>query len=157
MENENKIKAGDHIGHVQSWGISKTNAGNPQVFARFDIGLTWWGTLKEGRGREISLESLVVMGFKGDDLADLVRDPMGALDKDKDLRLVVEYEADQSGELKPRIKWINDVAGPMKNQMNETDALAALANLKVAGDLMKIRKDKGVNLDATEPSSDIPF
>ncbi len=158
MSNEPKLNAGDHIGHVVNWGLSETNGGNPQVYVAMDVGLTWFGYLNEGRAREITLEALVTMGFKGDDLADLVRNPVDALDKNKDLSLVVEHRT-YKGKTKAEIIWVNEIGGGIKNKLDEADALKALSNLKVAGDLMKIRQEKGVKTEspAQETAGDIPF
>lgn len=166
MIDEQKIKAGDHVGQVQAWGILEGKKA-PQVFVKMSIGLTWFGSLAEGRAREITLEALVTMGFQGDELEDLVKDPFNALDKTRDLRLVVEYEADKNGDMKPRIRWVNDLLGPgFKNQLDEGNALKALSNMKVKGDLLKIRKDKNVSNEpkreyvpeGSQPEAgDIPF
>lgn len=162
-----QITAGDHVGQVVSWGLLEGKKA-PQVFVKMDIGLTWFGSLAEGRAREITLEALVTMGFQGDDLSDLLKYPENALDKNRDLRLVVEYEPDGNGEPKPRIRWVNDVnGGKFKNQLGEVDALKALSGLKVKGDLMKIRKDRGLDNEpkrqlnvpaGSEPTAEeIPF
>ena len=155
MSEKEKIKAGDHIGHVVAWGILEGKQA-PQVFAQMDIGLSWFGSLKEGRAREITLESLVTMGFKGDDLMQLVRNPDSALDKTKDLRLVVEYDAqntDKNGDPRAVIRWVNEIGG-FKNQMDESNALKALSGMKVKGDLMKIRQEKGVKAEPA-PQTDM--
>lgn len=147
QNNDGKIQAGRHIAHPQAWGVRETKSGDPQIYVKFDLGLTWFGSLKEGRAREITLESLVTMGFMGDDLSELVSNE-NALDKNKDVALVVEYEANQNGEPVPRIKWVNDVDGGMKGKMDATDAIKALKMLKVKGDLAHIRKEKGVSAES---------
>ena len=145
--NDGKIQAGRHLAHPQTWGVRETAKGDPQIYVQFDLGLTWYGSLKEGRAREITLESLVTCGFMGDDLSELVSNE-NALNKKKDVSLVVEYEADQNGEPKPRIKWVNEVGGGMKGKMDATDAIKALKMMKVKGDLAHIRKEKGVSAEA---------
>lgn len=145
-ENNGKLRAGRHLAHVQSWGIRETQAGTPQVFVKFDLGLTWFGTLKEGRAQEITLEALVTMGFMGDDLTELVNNE-NALDKNKDVAVVVEYES-REGKNEPQatIKWVNEVdGGNMKGKLDEKDAIAKLKSLKVKGELAHIRKEKGIS------------
>ena len=153
------LKAGDHIGHVIAWGVLEGKKA-PRVFAQMDVGLSWFGSLAEGRAREITLEALVTMGFNGDDLSDLVKNP-NALDKNKDLRLVVEHEPHyETGVLQANIKWVNEVSGGFKTQMDEGSALKALGSMKVKGDLIKIRNEKGVTVSETASPADseeIPF
>jgi len=161
--NEEKIKAGNHIGQVTAWGVLEGKQA-PQVFVKTTIGLTWFGSLSE-RALNITLKSLVTMGFMGDDLSELVKNQENALDKNKDLELVVEYET-YNGETRPKIKWVNDLGGGFKNQMDSGTAVKALSGLKVKGDLMKIRQEKGITVNQVsqtfgganfDADNDIPF
>jgi hypothetical protein len=145
MKMNEKLKAGYHDAKPTSWGILEGKKA-PQVFVKFDLGVTWFGSFAEGRAREITLEALVVMGYQADELTALVNDP-NALDKGKTVSLKIGYDplkVDKQGEMRPVVEFVNEPGGGMKNALGEGDALKALMGLKVKGDLMKIRKDKGV-------------
>lgn len=164
MSNE-KFIVGDNVGKPLAWGILEGKKA-PQVYVKTSIGLSWFGSLAEGKAMEITLTALVNMGFKYDSLDMLVKDPDGALDKNKDVIFVVEYDENRmdpkTGDPVPKIRWVNSLGGGFKKQMNEKDALAALSSLKVKGDLMAIREEMGVQKplpteSAPQPSGDIPF
>jgi hypothetical protein len=136
------LKIGDHVGHVVSWGIREAKSGMPQVFVKTDLagGLMWFGSLNEGKAREITLKALFVMGFCGNDLTELVSDPE-ALDVKKDIRFTVDHDTDETGKIRASIKWVNEISGSMKGQLVDADAIKALSALKLKGDILKMKQE----------------
>jgi len=147
------LKQGDHIAHVASWGVRETKSGAPQIFVKLDNGLTWFGSLNEGKAREITLKALFVMGFCGNDLDELVTDS-DALDVNKDLRVVVEHDTDENGKIRAVAKWINEIGGgAMKGTLDHKSAVSALKGLKAKGDIMKLKKELNVVDREKKPTS----
>jgi len=149
-KNDGKLRAGRHVAHVESWGVRETKSGGHQVFVKFDLGPMWFGSLNEGRAREITLEALVTMGFRGDDLSSLVKDD-ACLDKYKTVAIVVSYKTvDGKDEPQLNVDWVNEVdGGSVKGSLDEKSAIVALSGLKVKGDLAHIRKEKGIDANSS--------
>ena len=111
-----EIKAGKYLGRILDYGIGVTKEGNPQAVILFAFSdamdnrheMTWYGTLKEGRGREITIDALLVCGLRGNNLETLADGVQGhALDAGREVQLTIEYQKDQNGREHPRVKWIN--------------------------------------------------
>ena len=151
---EGKLRAGRHLAHVESWGVRETKNGDAQVYVKFDLGLMWFGLLNGGRAQDFALEALVTMGFMGDDLSELVSNE-SALDKNKDVAIVVEYEpVEGKDEPQATVKWVNEVdGGQVKGTMDEKSAIAKLKGLKVKGELSHIRKEKGISDEMRKQSA----
>jgi hypothetical protein len=146
-------KSGDFIGVVKDYGIGETKAGDPQVVITFtvDFGdagqhdMNWYGTLKEGKGRDITLKALLAVGFHGE-VAGLLDPDGGAIAKGTQARLVIAEEARQDGNgTVHRIKWVNSMSGGGGGikRADPSAARAKLAKLNIEGDLAKLRAQTG--------------
>lgn len=151
------IPDGRHLAKVIDYGLGKTATGKDQAWAKFKLDgdgaeIYWYGTLSEGRGREITIDALLTMGFAGNDLTAL-EDGSGtnALDEKKSVIIVVEQDT-YNGKTKPKVKWINSVDAP-KTAKKPLDA-SDRARLKSLGsDIAARRKEMNIPV----PEEDLPF
>jgi hypothetical protein len=89
-----KYKVDDHVTtKVISWtaGISKEKQ-TPFIRVSLEGGITWTGWCKSDKSKEITINCLQVMGFKGTDLSQIKND--NALDTERDVVAVI-------GEVRP--------------------------------------------------------
>lgn len=153
-------KPGTWRGTVKDYGIGETQAGDPQVFVQFSVefpdgaaDMTWYGSLKEGKAREITLNALLNLGFKGKDVTDLLDGPDGAaIPLGIDALLVVEPN-EYNGKTTMRINWVNRPGGGgAVKRADANTAKAKLLKLGLAGELARLK--------ATTPPrqvDDVPF
>lgn len=136
------IKPGTYAGTIQSHVISETKAGEPQAAITFSLEsegrphtMTWFGSFKEGKAREITIKTLLICGLKGNN-------PAGPLEIGKQLSLVVEEEKGQDGKVRSRIRWINAL-GAVKNVIPKDMAISRLDSL--AGAVAAARMENGAH------------
>jgi hypothetical protein len=156
-------KPGKYLARVVDCGLTKTKAGDAMVLVRFkwdeentERELNWNGSLKDGRGREITMEALKVYGLKTKDLSLLVDGAENVFDTVKPVMITVELEAGTDGKDYAKIKWVNDPdrAGSFKNEItNKDEAKALLAKMNLGADLVDVVKPtkKKVVLDDGHP------
>lgn len=106
------IAPGKYTAKVLDYGISGTKAGDPQVSVKFGFGsqsMIWNGTLKQGKGQEITLKSLIVLGLTNPDkIADLADGLKGnTLDLTKEVEIDIQPDT-YEGNTTLKIKWINE-------------------------------------------------
>jgi hypothetical protein len=145
-------QSGTFKGYVQDYGIGETKAGDPQVFIVFGVNfpdgeknMTWYGSLKEGKGREITIKALLAVGFEGNDVTRLIDGTNQAaplpIAPGAEASLVIEEEERQDGNGKiHKIKWVNRLGGG--GNVKRADPVAAkakLAALNISGDIAKAR------------------
>jgi hypothetical protein len=88
--------------------------------------ITWYGYFTE-KTVERTIESLRLMGWEGDSLADLT-----GIDRN-DVFIVIEHEADQQGEIRAKVRWVNGGGGvQMKDRLDEGAAVAFAERMKGA-------------------------
>lgn len=154
-------KAGTWIGKVVDYGVTETKDGAPAVFVSFDVdmkddgvnNMTWRGSLKEGKGREITLKALLALGFRGRDVSELIDGPdSNMIDVGREAKLVCENE-EYEGKTYCKIKWVNSMTGGPSGvqRADPAQAKAKLLKLGLAGDLAKLRTTMPVD------NSDVPF
>lgn len=162
----NLVKAGKYRARPQSWCFlpSSTDPSVILVFAELSFmddmnqprTLTWRGSLKEGKAREITLKALFAMGFQSKSFAALAEP--NALDREKEVQIEVEHRASQQGKTFANIKWINKLGGEKFKKLAGTELSASLAALNIDGDLMAAAQEAGVELKDAEPNfGDLPF
>jgi hypothetical protein len=143
------VKPGTYRATILNHAISETKGGDPQAAVTFSFEadgkshtMTWFGSFKEGKAREITIKALLTCGLKGNN-------PAGELDIGKEVSIVVEDEVGQDGKTRTRIRWVNPIGG-VKNVMPADAAKAKLSDL--VGAVMAAREDHKI------PDSDeIPF
>src|SRR5690606_25930509 len=131
-----KLVPGKYEAKPKQWGLGTTSKGNPQVIVLFGIDdqdgdhheMTWFGTLKEGRGQEITLDSLLFMGFKGNDLTTLADGVEGgALDMDTPVSITIAEETNEKGQTFMKVQWVNRVGGAaFKDALSKKEAQVKL-------------------------------
>lgn len=143
------IPAGQYVAKIISHGISETKNGAPQATIQFGFDveghqrrLTWYGSFKEGKAREITLKTLLECGLKGNN-------PAGDLEIGKEMYITVDDETGEDGKVRTKVKWVNSLGG-VKNLLDTDLAKAKLGDLE--GAIMKARQD----LKIAEPD-EIPF
>lgn len=147
------ITAGRFNGKVTDYGVSASSNDNCQVFVVFDIAfpegehsMTWYGSLNAGKAREITIKSLLVLGFHSNSFDDLVDGKTsGAIEIGKEASLVIENE-EYEGKNRWKIKWVNALNNGPK-RIESGSAKAKLAALGLDGDLARIKAQSGVQDD----------
>lgn len=126
------IAGGKYRARGMSGGLGYTNGGAPQVAVELQIvedgefngeTITWFGYFTEDT-EDRTMESLRILGWKGDDLSNL--EGVG----DNDVRIVIEEEEYQ-GQVRSKVKWINKIGGlALKTPMTAQQAKAFAAQMK---------------------------
>ena len=152
-------EVGRFPGKVTDYGIGETQAGDPQVFVTFDVefslgvqSMTWFGSLKEGKAREITLKALLALGMKGGVEA-LLDGPDGAAIRVGIDASLVTSEHEYQGSTSVRIDWVNAPGGGGVKRAEPTAAKAKLLKLNLNGDLAKLRQTEPTRVD----NGDVPF
>jgi hypothetical protein len=146
-----KIQPGTYEARVSDYGIGTTNDGNAQVMVLLaykdqtgeNHEVTWFGTLKEGKGREITLKALLTMGFAGDDVAALAEGiHSNLLDAVTPVSIVLE-EHTYNDKKSIRVQWINSLGGKMmEKRIEKSQAKLLLGALNLKGDLAMLRSQQ---------------
>lgn len=116
--------------------------GNPHQIA-------WFGHLSGG-AREITVDALVRVGFKSNDLSDLNRGKE-VLDSEKDFEIVVANEPNpnKGNTLTSRVKWINLPGGSgFRERMTQENAVSLCKGFDLKGDFMAARQKAGKPAEA---------
>jgi len=120
------------------WDLGISGTGSEQVAVRFKVNeddnpafagrsYTWYGYFSD-KALDRTLESLRIMGWKSDSIAEL--DGLG--DNDVSLALGEEFN-EQTGETFLRVKFVNKPQGlALKNRMDEAAKRALAARIKGA-------------------------
>lgn len=147
------INAGKYIAKIKDYGIGSTKAGDPKAMIMFTFKdengtnheMTWNGSLKEGRAREITIDALLNCGLKGDDLSQLANGiESNVLDANIEVELDIQHK-EYEGKIGPRISWINRPGGAaFRDKMEHTIAVQKMAGLNLKADVMARRKEKGI-------------
>lgn len=137
-----------------SAALGVTGTGKEQIGVLFELlegpdegkHITWYGYFTDA-AVDRTLESLRHMGWQGHQLMDL--STIGDADA-PDVTIVIEYEADQQGELRPKVRWVNKLSNgvAMKERMDENQARAFSERMK--GKVLSMNRGQG---SAPAPSS----
>jgi len=121
------MENGKYRGRAREWDLGMTGTGKVQLAIAFDFldhpgeSMTAYLYFTDDTF-DRTLKTLREMGWTGDDFENIT-----GIDQ-KEVQLVVEAEADQNSEMRPRIKWINGGGGLALKQAlepNERKAFAA--------------------------------
>lgn len=156
------VSPGKYTAKIKDYGLGTTQNGDPKAMILFtfkdqngqDRELTWTGSLKEGRAREITIDALLVCGLKGDELSTLASGVEGsALSADQEVQIDVMTE-EYEGKAYSKIKWVNRLGGAaFREKMNHGMAVQKMAGLNLKADVAARRKETGV----TDKKEDLPF
>lgn len=154
-----KIPEGRHLAKVIDYGLGETKGGEPQVLVQFKLEgdgseITWFGSLKEGRASEITIDALLVMGFSGGDLLTLEGGAgSGVLDEKKSVSITVEAEEYQ-GKTQHKVRWVNPADGGGTKRKLTDDKKAKLKSFK--GLIAQRRAETGIK-DPGPRDSELDF
>lgn len=139
---------------ISNYGITNTKAGDPQIAVLFDFEnqekvpceMTWFGTLKEGKGRDITLKALLTMGMRGNDIEALAGGlDSNTLNPENPVNITIDEEPDQAGKYHMRVKWINSVGGAaFRDKLTKDEAKVKLGALNLKGAMALIRAETGI-------------
>jgi len=136
---------GKHLAKLKDYAMTVTSSEKLQILLVFEFEfndqtkeLTWYGSFKEGRAREITLDTLFLCGFSGEDLSILAElNTSGALDCDQQVQIVVELREDLQGKERLQISWVNPVGGAaFKNRLTRKEAAIKLLGLNLKEELL---------------------
>lgn len=137
---------GNHIAKITGHVLGKAGTGTPQIAVEFtreiedaegnlvSESLTWYGYFTEN-ARRITIDALKAMGW--DAAAD--DHDIGKLHNTDRLlgnqcRIVIKFEADLEGEMRPRIAFVNKSGAAVKEELPVDEIAGLAANIK--GDLV---------------------
>lgn len=151
-----KHPKGTYMAKPVDWGISKTQAGLPQVAItfRYEHGdLNWYGSFKD-TVVERTVDTLILLGLKGtlETLADGI--PSKALDPEKEVEIVVEHRPDQKGSMRAGIAWVNDPGRTSIKKIEKGEASSLLSGINAV--LIQRRQAAGVQVSAPAPATQAP-
>ena len=168
---------GRYIGKIIDYGMGETQKGDPQVLVMFEFKddeevnqrMCWFGTLKEGKGRQITIDTLLNCGFKGTELS-VLADGVGngALDTEKELQLTVNENV-YNGKKSLRIDFVNLPGGSaFREKMSKEQVVQKFTGMKLdlRADIMQRRQELGVKDTPPTaktgkvnqvPSEEVPF
>lgn len=146
------MNPGKYLARIIDYGITATKNGDPQIQIKFEFQnpekavMNWFGTLKEGKGRDITIKSLIACGIKSDDIAALADGPASQmLNMEKDLNLTVDYQTDDSGKVVEKngkkslkIQWVNSVY--RIDSLSRSSVAASLGDIR--GDFHRIAAEQ---------------
>lgn len=144
-------KVGQFKAKVKDYGISATQNDDPQVFVVFDVdfedsraSMTWYGSLKAGKAREITLKALLALKFRESSLDILVDGPAGGgIEVGQEARVTTE-ENTFNEKTTVKIAWVNSAESQVK-RLESSSARAKLAQLNLDGDFAKLKAQAGVS------------
>lgn len=139
------IEAGKESAKIAEYGIILTKSGDPQIAVQFsfkqsgeDKTLVWFGTLKEGKGREITINALKTMGLDTSKrkIAEVAKGLAGgALNTEETYTVTIEMNEYQ-GQVKPQIRWINKPGGNIfEDAIDYGQAISMLDRLNLGAGL----------------------
>lgn len=147
------IKPGKYKANILDYGIGQTKSGDPQVMIQLNYQdsdqdvheITWFGSLKEGKAQEITIETLLRCGMKGNDVAAVA----GGIESDT-LDVAPQYTIaitphEYQGKTSMRVAWIsNGGAGLAEKKISKQEAATKLGALNLKGAVAKMRSDTGM-------------
>lgn len=148
------ITPGSYNARAKQFALGLTSTMKEQVAVQFAIvggpldgqTITWYGYFTEA-AVERTLESLRICGWAGDDLSDLTGTEAN------EVQIVVEEEPDQQGVARPRVRWVNELRGPMlKSELRPDQAKAFAARMR--GTVVGFNQSRGK--PAAKPSGTTP-
>lgn len=152
------MELGKQTARIIDYGILENRSANASVFIKFEFAsketLTWFGSLKEGKAAEITINTLLECGFDGDDLNVLAEGiACSALITDEDIDVDVREEADTDGRIRRKIKYV----GSQKEIPRITKEKArTLISANISMQLREIKKSKKPK-EKKDPNFEIPF
>ncbi|MFZ8933688.1 MAG: hypothetical protein ACO2ZP_07310 [Bacteriovoracaceae bacterium] len=161
----NLIEEGKYLAKIIDFGFTKTSKDKLQVAVKFGIEdeegakrtIVWFGSLNQGKAREITIKQLLRCGLKGNDIRILSKGLEGkGLDVETEVEVEIIQIEDQKGNLRNKVQWINSLgmkkidASEINNQLGDG----------LSGDILSLRQSTGMIEKAVKEEmsiDDIPF
>lgn len=146
-----KIKPGKYKANILDYGIKETKTGAPQVCIAMNYldsdqdvhEITWFGVLKGG-AEEITIETLLRCGMKGNDILALAGGAESDLLDAATTYTIAVVEHEWEGKKSMRVQWISNSAGALENKLSKQDATTKFGALNLKGAVAKMRQDTGM-------------
>lgn len=157
------IQPGIFEAKISNYAITTTQGGDPQVAILFDYNdhegtpheITWFGTLKEGKGQEITLKTLLYCGFAGTDPAELASGvESNLLDTVTPVKITIE-ENNYNGKTSMRVQWVNRIGGNMAGKLSASEAKVKMGALNLKAQLEMIRQSTGIAKPAAKAQAKV--
>lgn len=137
-----------YLAKIIDYSIIESQSGIPQVVILFEFltedgmqhQLNWYGSFKEGKAREITIDTLLKCGFNGDDLSQLA---LGKESKALDINKILEIDIvreEHNGVPRIKIKWINLPPSSGYKKWRQDQAQKWFSEANIGTDLMRRRK-----------------
>jgi len=150
-------------GKIKEYGVSETNAGNPQIFISFEVldqetgnvlkTMSWFGSFVGG-AKDITLKTLIACGLMPQNFGSLVNFKDGVasnmLDLNKVLSLDIQEEPkyDDPSKTVSKIQWVNDPnSAPQIKKVDEAKNAQFFGNGAFAQDLISLAGEMGLPLN----------
>lgn len=124
------IEPGKYTGRAVEAVLGITSTGKEQIAVVLELDdppgarITWYGYFTEAT-EERTIESLRYMGWRGLDMAVFAYGSPLPAEMQETVEVVVEYETDDRGAQRARVRWINRTGGlTVKDPMDATRAAA---------------------------------
>lgn len=151
-----EYNAGKFLAKIKDYGFKVTHSGSLQMAVIFDYEqgeenrtLTWFGSMNEGKAREITLTALKNMGYQGQEIS-LLNDGIqsGILDTDKDYSITIELD-DYNGKKIAKIKWVNlPGQSGFEKRLDTNEVKQKLAGMDLGADIAML-----FGMNKADPSS----
>lgn len=139
------IPEGRWRAHAMNAELGYTQSGNEQVIVNLAFSggqdpevdnrmITWWGSFSD-KAKPHTLKALLTLGWDGQDLAELT----GV--QQHEVELVVQHEADQRGQMRHRVRFINAIGSggaTVRNPMSDEQKRAFAA--KMRGEVLALQQ-----------------
>jgi hypothetical protein len=168
---------GKYPAKIIDFGIWKGKSGNPSAAVMFEYTtqagevkqITWFGSFNGG-AREITVETLLRMGFTGTNGAELNKgNGSGVLNQAENAFEIVLENDTYNGKTTCKVRYVNlPGGGGFREKMADGEANVLMGGLNLAGDFAAARAQAGAPKPAPKPASpmmqqnlaaeeDIPF
>lgn len=147
-----EIKAGRYTASIVNYGITQKEGKDPQVAILFEFEdqdrdrheMTWFGTLKEGKGQEITLKALLACGMTGNDVAALADGvESNVLDAATPVSIVMAQQT-YEGKTHMRVQWVNTLRTGFQGKLDKGEAKVKLGALNLNAQLAFLRNELGI-------------
>jgi hypothetical protein len=151
MNTTKTIPVGKYTAKIESWSVAPP-AGDPPLPAivvtfMTDLGpVNWRGNLKEGRVREITIKTLVSMGFRGTNLREFANPDGDTLDRNLMFEITIEHYDGKRGGKFATVRYVNPVGGNKYAGVPVQEADALLGGLDIRGELHSASLELGIAL-----------
>ena len=164
------IEPGKYTARIKEYGLTESKNKTLQAVVEFEFAdkegevkeLAWFSSFKEGKGREITIDALLVCGLNNNlaSISDFEKfnagNGSGVLDQEKDIAITIEMtnkwkDGKETTEKIPTIAWVNEMGGgALREKLAKEDLVKMMPGLNFGGEIAKARAEKGGTTTATK-------